>query len=293
MKKNILTYVENRNLMPRMLVLCFGAFIAALIYNSYTVPNNLVYGGMSGLSIVLNSIYELSPVIYMNILSITTLVLGIIFLGFKEASYGIVGYLIYTLMINITAPVAQYITLDFDSRLLNTLFFATANGITFGFIYRTGFNTAGTDTIIEILKKFFHKPIGHLGIIVNGIIIASGLYIFGVTNAIYAVTFMIIHNKVCDFVLIGSRMHKLCYIQSREQNAILDYIEDTLNCGYTILDSTNGIGFLNRKIILCVIPSDRFFEFKNTILKLDKKAKVVSNDCYTVEGGTIDSLLLV
>lgn len=293
MTKSIREYIDRRNIIPRMIVLCIFAFIIALIYNSYIVPNNIVYGGMSGLALVLNNIYEISPVFYVNILSIITLVLGICILGFKEASYGIIGYLIYTLMINITAPLANYITLDFDSRMINTIIFATMAGVSFGFIYRTGFNTAGTDTLVEIAKKFRHKPIGHLSIIINGMIILSGLFTFGVTNAIYAITYLIILNKICDYVLIGASFHKICYVYSKDQDAVLKCVKDDLKCGFTILNSTNGIGFLNRKIIMCVIPSDRFYEFKDKVLKIDKRAKLISNDCYTVEGGTIDSALIV
>ena len=43
---------------------------------------------------------------------------------------------------------------------------------------------------------------------------------------------------------------------------LIDYIKDNLKCGYTVIDSTNGIGFLNRRIVMCVVPTEKFKDLK-------------------------------
>lgn len=293
MKSKVKKSIIDHNVIPRGIVLLLFSFIGAITYNCFIVPNNLVCGGMSGLAIVLNSIYELSPIVYLNILSIITIILGFIILGPKETMYGIIGYLVYTLMLNITAPIAGYFEFDFDSPLLNTVVFGAIHGAAFGFVYRTGFNTAGTDTIIEIFKKYRKKPITTLSNIINGLIIFAGFYIFGIVKTIYAIIFLIVNNKFCDICLIGHSYHKLCMIHSKNEGEIIDFIKTNLKCGFTILDSTNGIGFMNRRIVLCVIPIEKFGELKTGVLKFDKRARIISKDCYNVEGGTIGSMLVV
>nr|MCR5483174.1 hypothetical protein [Bacilli bacterium] len=74
---------------------------------------------------------------------------------------------------------------------------------------------------------------------------------------------------------------------------VIGYINDEVGSSYTILDSTNGIGFLNRRIIMCVVPSIKFIDLRNKLTKLDKNISIVSNDCYSLDGGTVDSLLVV
>ncbi len=286
-------YLKKHSVGPRMLVLVLFCLVGSLVYNCYIVPNNVVFGGMSGLAIVINKLIPVSPVFYLNILSIVSLILGIIFLGYKDTSYGVIGYLIYTLCVNITLPISKYFILTFDSAFLNTIIFSFIHGIAFGFIYRTGFNTAGTDTIVEIFKKYRHKPIGYLSNIINGIIILSGLFVFGIVNTIYAITFLIFHNKVCDYVLMGSSVYKICLIKSKEFDKVIDYISDEIGSSYTILDSTNGVGFLNRRVIMCVVPSIKFIDLRNKLTKIDKKISIISNDCYSLDGGTVDSLLVV
>ena len=286
-------YLKRKNAGPRFVVLVMFSFVVALIYNAYIVPNNVVCGGMSGLALVINKLFPVDPIFYMNILSVITLMLGVLFLGLKETGYGIVGYLVYILCVNITAPIAKYFVLDFDSVFLNTIVYAFIRGLAFGFIYRTGFNTAGTDTIVEILKKYRKKPIGYLSNIINGAIIISGLFVFGMVNTIYAITFLIFNNLICDYVLIGSSVYKICFIRSKEFDKVVDYLQEEMGSSYTILDSTNGIGILNRKIIMCVVPSTKFIDLRKKLIKIDKKIWIVSNDCYSLEGGTVESLLLV
>ena len=98
---------------------------------------------------------------------------------------------------------------------------------------------------------------------------------------------------ICDYVLIGSSVYKICFIRSKEFDNVVDYLQEEMGSSYTILDSTNGIGILNRKIIMCVVPSTKFIDLRKKLIKIDRKVWIVTNDCYSLEGDTVESLLLV
>ena len=66
-----------------------------------------------------------------------------------------------------------------------------------------------------------------------------------------------------------------------------------LEVGYTLIDSTNGIGVLKKVVIMCVIPTDRFYDLKKELLAIDKKTEIISNDCYTVVGGKTNKIFNV
>ena len=121
-------------------------------------------------------------------------------------------------------------------------------------------------------------------------IVLSG---FGFINTVYAITFLIIYNTICDYVLMGSSIYKICFIKSKEFDKVVDYLSDELGLGYTVLDSTNGVGFLNRKVIFCVVPSLQFIDIKKKLVHIDKHIDITTNDCYSLDGGTVDSLLLI
>ncbi len=104
---------------------------------------------------------------------------------------------------------------------------------------------------------------------------------------------MIFSNFIVDRIILGSSVNKICFIRSRNHNQIEAYLRDELDIGYTLIDSTNGIGIIKKTIIMCVIPTDRFYDFKHELIKIDKKAILISNDCYTVDGGRTNNLISI
>ena len=69
--------------------------------------------------------------------------------------HALIGYIVYAIMLNLTEPIAHYFTFSFDSQLFTVLFYAIISGTGSGLIYRPGFNTGGSDTILLIIVYFY------------------------------------------------------------------------------------------------------------------------------------------
>ena len=82
-------------------------------------------------------------------------------------------------------------------------------------------------------------------------------------------------------------------ITTNKKVLIEEYLEKELELGYTLLKYTNGIGILQKSIIMCVVPNDRFYELKHHIYSIDKKANLISSDAYSVVGGHTNRLLKI
>lgn len=290
---DVLEQITKRNRVSRIISLIIGSFIVALIYNSYIVPNNLVYGGVGGLALIVNNNFGISTTLFIDIVTIILVIISIILLGIKKTSYTIIGYLAYTIMINITAPIASHFQIQFDSFLFSVLFHSMIAGLGFGLIYKAGFNTGGSDTIIAIAQKYLQFPTARLSNIINGIIIVLGAANFGIIKSIYAIIYLKINNFISDRIILGVSTSKLCFIKSRQIKEVEKILTEELEVGYTLIDSTNGIGLLKKSIIFCVLPTDRFYDLKRELIKIDKKIEIISNDCYTVEGGKTNKLIKV
>lgn len=100
-------------------------------------------------------------------------------------------------------------------------------------------------------------------------------------------------NFVSNYIILGTSTSKLVFIKTKELNQIEEYLKSEINVGYTLIDSGNGISFLRKKIIMCIVPSEMFYNLKKDLITIDKKIEIISNDCYTVEGGTINKLIKV
>lgn len=291
--EDIMELVTKRNRISRLILLTIGSFIAALIYNIFVSPNSLVYGGIGGVAIIANKLIGLNEIIFIDIATIILVLISLIVIGPKKTSYTIIGYGMYAIMVSLTAPLAKYITFNFDSFLFNVLLAAIIDGFGYGLIYKCGFNTGGADSIIAITQHFFKVPTAKLSTIINGIIVISGAFVFGIDKTIYAIIYLKIMNFVSNYIILGTSTSKLVFIKTKELNQIEEYLKSEINVGYTLIDSGNGISFLRKKIIMCIVPSEMFYNLKKDLITIDKKIEIISNDCYTVEGGTINKLIKV
>ncbi len=292
-ESKVIEYINNRNIIRRVGILLLGAFIAAFMYNAFIVPNNIVYGGLGGVAILAHNIFGVETTMFINIVTIILIIISIIMIGFKNTSYTIIGFTFYTLMINFTAPLTKYVTFEFDSFLFSVLLASAITGVGFGLIYRAGFNTGGADTIVAIIQHYLHLPTARISTVINTIIIIMGAATFGITKSIYALIFLKLMNFISDSVILGLSDSKLCFITTKRPKDLEDFLSQELDVGYTLVESTNGVGIFKRYVFIVVLSSAMLDELKDGLKKIDKKAFLVSNDCYTVENGYTNRLVKV
>lgn len=290
---NILESITKKNRIARGISLIIGAFIIALIYNSFIVPNNIVYGGIGGIAIIFNKITGFNTTSFINIITILLTIISCFIVGYKKTSYTIFGFLTYAIMVNVTSFISNYFIIKFDSFVFTIIFYGLIAGIGFGLLYRAGFNTGGADTLIVIAQKYFEFPTSKLSNIINGIIIIVGAATFGIVNSIYAVIYLKLINFISDKIILGYSLNKICFIKSKHIKVVEELLTNDLEVGYTLIDSTNGIGIIHKTVIMCVVPTDRFYDFKQELLQIDKRVELISNDCYTVSGGKTNELVSV
>lgn len=291
--ENILVHITKKNRINRFIFLVIGAFIVALIYNCFIVPNNLVFGGIGGLAIIVNKIFGININLFINIVTVALIILSLILMGVKHTSYSIIGFTVYTIMINITSPLSSFINVHFESFLFAVIINSIIMGFGYGLIYRTGFNTGGSDSIVQIIQHFFHLPMGQVSNVINGIIVVIGAVNFGIIKSIYAIIFLKIMNYISDYIILGVSTSKLCYIKTKNTKEVEEYLSNNLSTGYSLIESTNGIGLLRKPVIFIVVPNDYFYHLKEEVLKIDEKAKFISNDCYAVENGHMNKIIKI
>lgn len=291
--ENFFKHILKKNRIWRMIGLIIGCFILALIYNIFVVPNNLVYGGVGGLAIIVNNLTGISITLFLNIVTFSLIVISFILLGSKTTSYALIGYVTYIIMVNLTHNFSKFINFNFDSFLLSVIVSASIQGLGSGIVYRMGFNTGGADSLVSIIQHYTKLPTTKISAIINSIIVLLATSIFGIEKTLYALVFIKVSNFVGEHTLLGKSDSKICFIKSKKTHLIEDLIIKEIGLGYSIIESTNGIGFLKKKVLFCVIPSELFYDFKEQILKIDPQVIFISNDCYTVEGGTTNHLIPV
>ena len=285
--RSIREAVTKKNFYIRSFVLIFSVALLALNYNLFLSPNNFVIGGTSGLAIILKKLFDLEPAIFIGIASVILLIFALIFLGWKETRRSIIGSILYPLFISITAPFAKFLLpyLEFDSTIIVVLIAGILCGVANGLIYKTGFNTGGSDIVMKIINKYGKVPEGKAIFSINIIIMLFGLIIFGTNKFIYSLIILFLNTLLIDRIIIGVSNSKLFFIYTKEEEKVKSFIMDELKTGVTIFNAKGGYSGESSHVLMCVVPNRDYYLFKETVLEIDKNAFFVINDCYEVTGG--------
>lgn len=286
-KKNILSIIDDKHVLLRLGTFIVSCFFFALSYNTFLVPNNLVVGGMSGLAIVVKELTGLSTTTFLYFSMAVLVVLSYIILGKEHAINTIVGSVIFSFMVTITAPLAEIINtkMVLGDDLILIIISSVSYGIPSGLIYKSGYNTGGSDVIACIFNKLFKIPIATANAIVNSAIIASGFILFGPQKTMYAIIILLISSKLVDMVMLGQNDSKMCFIKTKNYEYLEDYLINGANLGVTEINSTGGIFRKKDPLLLVIMPFDKYYGIKHLILDKDPSAFIVTHDCYTVSGG--------
>ena len=282
--------MESKNTLAtifRGVTLVFGIFLLALCYNTLLLPNNLVVGGMSGLSIILQSAFGWDARTFIYISTFALLFVSFIFLG-KEKTYNtILGSILYPIMISLTSPIASYILAHSDVSemivivCLAGIFYGASNGI----IYKLGYTTGGGDVIMQLLSKYLNIANARANFIYSLIIILLSGLLFGLSSLIYAVIILVISTLIIDKIIVGISNSKVFFISTKKLKEVKELINVEYESGLTCIPTKSEIFHKRGEILMVVVPNREYYSLKNRILEIDPEAFFIINDCYEVGGG--------
>lgn len=286
-KKNI-EYKENKkNLVLRIIVLLIALFITAIYYNLFLVPNDLVVGGSGGIAIILNYLFKINNSISIFIIALLSFILSYIFLGKEKTSSVVISTFIYPMFVSLTSNLGNYIDVSLSSNLLIVIIAGMLSGFTSGLILKVNFSNSGISTICLILSKKLKKSYGNINFIINSSIVILGGFIFGLEKVIYAVIFLAIDSYVTNKIVLGNSNSKAFYIVTDKEKEVSKYIMKVLNHGVTTIDAKSAKTGKEKNMILCVIPTSKYFILKEGIKEIDNNAFFLITDAYEMYGGTV------
>ncbi len=285
--KKIQEKIRTQDFFPRFVMIVVGVFCLSINYNLFLLPNHLVIGGTSGLSIVCETLLGWDPNLFLYVTTAILLILSFLLLGVKKTGVSIIGSIMYPFFVTLTAPLAEFLKyyIEFDNIILLILAVSILYGIGNGLVYKAGFDTGGSDIIMKILNKYCHLPEGKSIFITQIIIILCGGFVFGINNLIYALIILMIYTNLVDKILIGISDSKLFFVYTKKWENVEDYILNELHTGVTILKTEGGYSKEKNNLLMCVVPNKDYYIFKETVLNIDPLAFIVIHDCYEVEGG--------
>ena len=257
-----------------------GAFILALAVNIVYLPNQIVAGGASGLSIVLNDLFGWDVAMTLYAINVPLLALCFLLLGKEVGLKTIYGSLVNPFFIWMTASVPPLT----NNIFLAALYGGILTGVGLGLVFRGNASTGGSAIVTQIVHKFTSMSLGVAVFVVDGIIIATALFAFPKDTVLFSVISLFIIGRVVDRIQVGMSRSKNLFIISKKYEAIHQLFIKELDKGVTLVPIEGGYTNEPGKLIMAVIPESDFVQVKEAILAIDEAAFFVSLEASEVNG---------
>lgn len=272
---------SKKRLAQRSIMVIIGACITAIALSLFLVPNNILDGGIVGVSIIISHLTHLPLGVFIFLLNIP-----FIFLGYKQigktfalsTALGITTLSVATLLLEHVKPVTQ-------DLLLSTVFGGIILGIGVGLVIRSGGSLDGTEVLAILFNKKLPFSVGEIIMFFNLIIFTVAGFVFTWEQAMYSGLAYFIAYKMIDITIQGLDESKAVYIISDEYDEIGQAIIDRLGRGVTYLNGEGAYTGDTKKVIFTVITRLEESKLTTIVSELDEHAFLAIGNIAEVRGG--------
>jgi uncharacterized membrane-anchored protein YitT (DUF2179 family) len=276
-----------RNIIRDTFMISAGVMSAAFGVKGLLLPNGFIDGGVTGISMLVNQLTELS----LSML-IFTINIPFIILGYKQQS---VGFAIKTFLgISALAIVVHFVQFPMitSDKLLVAVFGGFFLGMGIGLAVRGGCVIDGTEVLAIFATRKSGLTIGDFILLVNLVIFSVAAFVLEIETALYSILAYLAASKTVDYVIQGIEEYTGITIISEKSEEIRQAIIHEMGRGVTIYKGKRGFGKhgdknMDMDVVFTVITRLEIAKLKTMIDRIDEQAFVVMHSINETKGGMI------
>nr|WP_207754863.1 YitT family protein [Desulforadius tongensis] len=268
-------------LIKRIIFITLGAAITAVSLELFLIPNQLIDGGIIGISILSSHLSSLPLAWFIVGLNIPFLILGYLHIGktFALLTLYAVSALAYFTTVLHHAPAFN------EDLLLATIFGGIILGIGVGLILRYGGSLDGTEIVALMLGPKLSFSVGEIIMFANIFILGSAGFVFGWVNAMYSMIAYFVAFKTIDLVIDGLDKSRSVMIISDNSEEISDAILNRLGRGVTHFHAKGGYTQNYKEVLYCVVTRLEIAKLRSIVFDIDPEAFMAIEEVHDVHGG--------
>ena len=263
-----------------LLFLTIGAIITAFALESFLVPNNIIDGGVIGISMIVSHITKLNLGLLILIINTPFIIMAFKKMGAKFVVQTVYANIILAVFLNLFHH--YKVTGDL---LLSTVFGGIILGFGVGVILKHEGSLDGTEMLSLVVARRFGCSVGEFIMGINVFIYLAAGKVFSWESAMYSIMTYFIASKVIDMVMEGLNSSKSVRIISDEATAIGQALIEKLDISVTYLQGIGGYTGQDKDLIYCVISLLEIPKMLDIIKEIDSNAFVPVVDVHEVYGG--------
>jgi len=319
LQKNLFTHIKE------WLLVTVGILIYVTSWSVFLIPNNLIGGGVSGISSMIQ--YATGGVIQMGysyfVLNAILVAAAVVILGMGFGAKTIYAIILASVALRflpgmVPATIIKTLAID-NGKLLSVLMGGLLAGIGIGMSISNGGSTGGTDIIALIYTKYHNVSPGKVILVLDFIIIGSSLFIPSfvteldaagmpvldaagnpvtfkmpfaekITTVLYGLILVTVNSYVLDMYISGSQQSVQLFILSKEYEKIADAISQEMHRGVTVLDGKGWYTKQDTKVLMVLTRKTDLNLMLRYIKQLDPNAFLSVSSVNGVYGKGFDTI---
>ena len=277
-------HINKYKTLISFIMLTVGAILAAYALETFLIPNTILDGGVTGISIIISKLTKIP-------LSFLVLILNIplIYIGYKNMGKSFLIKAVYSMVLfSIFLSYFGYFESVTEQILLATVYGGALLGVGVGLVIHFGGCIDVTESVALVISKKTSLSVGQIVLIFNLIIYSVAGIIFGIDRAMYSLLTYFITFKVIDFVSEGIDQTKSALIITEKGTDMANEIYKRL--GRTVT-KIKGSGLISgeKEVLYCVLTRMEVSVLKKICNEMDESSFISISDVSEIIGEHIKS----
>lgn len=245
----------------------------------FLLPNHLVDGGVTGLSIIIAKLTGLPLGLFLLLINIPFIVLGFKKFGRLFAILSVVGIIV------LASLTFFHIDHGFTHEpILAAVFGGMFVGVGMGLVVRYGGVLDGSDVVALLIDRVTVFSVGEAIMMINGLIITLAGFVFGWENALYSLIAYFVAHKAIDVIVEGLDESRSVWVVSMQVREIGQALNILIEEPVTYVKESNPKDPEPHGVMLVVINRFEEQKVKQAIHEVDKNAYIVISEAHEVIG---------
>ncbi len=258
-----------------------GAFLAAFALECFLVPNQIIDGGVVGISIMASYKTHINLGAFLVVLNIPFLFLAFSEFGKKFIVLAFYSVGMLALFVNFASNNIPVITNDL---LLSALFGGGILGVGVGLVLKNSACMDGTEILAMKLSKKYPYSVGEIIMFINVFIFLTAGVVYGWEQAMYSTLTYLIASRAIDTVIQGLSEEKSIRIITDKGHELGQAIIDNLNKTVTYIEAQGGYSKAKKTMVYCIVPRIELYKLREIVSSVDKDAFFSIEDVHEVYG---------
>lgn len=267
----------------KILGIVLGNIILAFGLAAFSIPNNFLVGGGTGVSRVLEHYLHINLSFGVTLVNASMFLVGLAVLGVEFSLTTLISTLIFPVLLNrmLAVEVFQHMTSD---RLLAALAGGCLTGVGIGFVMRMGGSTGGMDIPPLALNKKLRIPVAVSMAVTDTMILLLQATFSNTEEILYGIVSVLVTTVMLNQVLLYGAGNVQVMIISKDYEGINQMLQEQMDLGSTLLPIETGHERNMQKAVLCILSSRDLTKVNQKVQQMDPKAFIIINSAREVRG---------